>query len=436
MSGELLTENKSWREGLTGYHYLVLAVAIMGWMFDTMDQCLFVFARQHALSELLGPTATAADITRCTGTVTMCLMFGWAVGGLVFGMIGDYLGRTRTMMITILMYAIFTGLSGLAQTWVQFAVFRFLVGLGVGGEFAAGAALVAESFPAHARAVALSIVQAMSALGNVTAGVINLAMASVISPAEGWRWLFFIGIIPAFLVIIIFFFVHEPESWVQARSKAKGAGLGMGNMLGLFTDKTLLRNTIVGVLLASVGVIGFWGIGVWSGELLRKILNPDGLAGLKAVTEQKVSYALMSQNFGSFLGALLYGYMARSLGRRPAFAISLLGCLIIIPSAFFFTNSFPTAMIFFFLMGFALLAVFGGYAVYFPELFPTRLRATGTGFCYNSARFISAFAPAIFGGLAASYGLRNAAYMISMVFIIGLFALIFAPETKGKPLME
>ncbi len=436
MSGELLTENKSWREGLTGYHYLVLAVAIMGWMFDTMDQWLFVFARQHALSELLGPSATTADITRCTGTVTMCLMFGWAVGGLIFGMIGDYLGRTRTMMITILMYAVFTGLSGLAQNWVQFAALRFLVGLGVGGEFAAGAALVAESFPAHARATALSIVQAMSAIGNVTAGVINLIMASIISPAEGWRWLFAIGIIPAFIVVIIFFFIREPESWVQARAKAKGSGIGMGNMLGLFTDKTLLRNTLVGVILATVGVVGFWGISTWSGELLRSILNPNKLAELKAVTEQKVSFALMSQNFGSFLGALLYGYMARNLGRRPAFALSLLGCLIVIPCVFYFTNSFGTALVFFFLMGFVLLAVFGGYAVYFPELFPTRLRATGTGFCYNSARFISAFAPALFGGLAATYGLRLAACMISCVFVIGLIILPFGPETKGKPLME
>ncbi len=436
MSGELLTENKSWREGLTGYHYLVLAVAIMGWMFDTMDQWLFVFAKQHALAELLGAGATQADITKYTGYVTMCLMLGWAVGGLVFGMIGDYLGRTRTMMITILMYAVFTGLSGLAQNWVQFAAFRFLVGLGVGGEFAAGAALVAETFPAHARATALSIVQAMSAIGNVTAGLINLIMSHYISPAEGWRWLFAIGIIPAFLVVIIFFFIHEPESWVQARAKAKKSGIGMGNMFGLFTDKTLLRNTLVGMTLATVGVIGFWGISVWSGELLRKILNPEGLAELKTLTEQKVSYALMGQNFGSFLGALLYGYMARSLGRRPAFALSLLGCLIVIPCAFYFTNSFPMAMIFFPLMGFVLLAVFGGYAVYFPELFPTRLRATGTGFCYNSARFISAFAPALFGGLAAAYGLRMAACMISCIFVIGLIVLPFGPETKGKPLME
>jgi MFS family permease len=152
---------RRWYDGLTGYHWLVLVVASLGWLFDTMDQWLYVLARQPAITELLGPGATREDVARYSGIVQMIFIAGWATGGFLFGIIGDKLGRTRTMMITVLMYAGFTGLSALAQTWEQFAVLRFLVGLGIGGEFAAGAALVAETFPAHARPTALGIMQAI-----------------------------------------------------------------------------------------------------------------------------------------------------------------------------------------------------------------------------------------------------------------------------------
>lgn len=433
---DLYSEKRKWTEGLTGYHYLVLAVAIMGWMFDTMDQWLFVFAKQHAMRELLGAGATDGDISKYTGIVTMCLMLGWALGGLFFGWAGDKLGRTRTMAITILMYAGFTGLSGLAQTWGQFAFMRFMTGLGVGGEFAAGAALVAETFPAHSRSTALSVVQAMSAFGNVMSGVINLGLVSAIPVESAWRWIFAIGILPGILVFVIFMFIHEPEAWKEARAQAKQTGKSMGSIFSLFGDPRWRRNTLVGITLACVGVVGFWGISVWSAELLRGVLNPDNLPELKRATELKTSFAVMGQNAGAIFGALFYGWMARRIGRRPAFFIALTGCLIVIPCTFQLTHSFVHAMIFFPLMGFMLLTVFGGYAVYFPELFPTRLRSTGVGFCYNVARIITAFGPLIFGQLAATLGIRWAGAAMSCVFVIGMIVIWFGPETKGQPLPE
>ncbi len=198
-------EKKRFSDGLTGYHYLVLVVACLGWSFDTMDQWLFVFAKQHAIRELLGAGATTGDVIKYSNIATAALMIGWAAGGLLFGMIGDRLGRTKTMGLTILLYALFTGLSGLAWNWQSFAALRFLTGLGVGGEFAAGAALVAEAFPAHARATALGIVQATSALGNVTAALINLGFARM---EWNWRWLFGVGVLPALLVVVIFALIH------------------------------------------------------------------------------------------------------------------------------------------------------------------------------------------------------------------------------------
>jgi MFS family permease len=284
----------------------------------------------------------------------------------------------------------------------------------------------------------LGIVQATSALGNISAALINLAFATYGSPATSWRYMFGVGIIPALLVVFIFAFVHEPEAWQRARaqarqSKTKGQ---MGSILGLFTDRVIRRNTLVGVSLAVVGVIGFWGISVWTPELLRSVLNPKDLPDLKPIVEKQISFAGMAQNLGSFFGALGFAWLAQRAGRRPGFLVALLLCLGVIPATFFFTNSFITGLVFFFLMGYALLFLLGGFAVYFPELFPTRLRSTGTGFCYNVARYVTAVALFFSGPFVKTYGLRPMVLGISIVFVLGLFVLPFAPETKGKPLPE
>lgn len=432
---------KRWTTGLTKYHYLVLAVACFGWLFDTMDQWLYVQAKQPAMIELLGfkgisplSEEQGGMVRYWVGLAQMWMIIGWATGGLFFGMIGDRLGRTKTMAITILLYAGFTGLGGLAQTPMQFVVLRFLTGLGVGGEFAAGAALVAETFPAYARATALSIVQATSALGNVLAGIIYYVVGA--SPDMGWRWVFFVGVLPAFLLFVIFLFIHEPEAWLESRAKAKAGLIKTGNILGLFTSPELRRNTLVGLALGTVGVIGFWGIGTWSAELIRGVLNPDNLPDLTVATDRKMSLCIMAQNLGGFFGVMGFSYVAQRFGRRHAFLISLTACAIVVPATFFFTTSFMMAMILFPIMGFCLLTIFGGYAIYFPELFPTRLRATGTGFCYNVARYLAAFAPFLFGQLSATYGIQMAALFVSAIFVLGIFVLPFAPETKGKPLPE
>ncbi len=424
--------------GLTGYHYLVLAVACMGWGFDTMDQWLFVFVKQHAVRDLLGAGVSDADVSRYVGYAQSCMLIGWATGGLIFGMVGDRLGRTRTMAITILMYAVFTGLSGMARTWEQFAILRVLMGMGVGGEFAAGAALVAETFPDHSRAAALGIVQATSALGNVAAGLINLTITSFIAPELAWRWIFFIGALPALLIIVILAYIREPEKWKAARAEAlkhKAEGkANAGSILALFTDANVRRHTLIGASIATIGVIGFWGISTWTPELLRGILKAQ--TSDPRLVERYVSFAGMSQNLGSFFGALCFASLANRYGRRPAFAIALLGCAVVIPLTFYFTTTFMLALSFFFAMGFMLLLLLAGFAVYFPELFPTRLRATGAGFCYNVARYTAAIFPTFFGALGAMFGIQLAALMLSSIFILGLLLLPFAPETRGKPLPE
>lgn len=429
-------EKKHWRSGLTGYHYLVLVVAAMGWLFDTMDQWLYVLARDPALADLLNVARTDPSVKQAAGNVQAWFLFGWATGGLFFGMIGDKLGRTRTMVITVLLYAVFTGMSGLAVGYWDFAAYRFLTGLGIGGEFAAGAALVAEVFPEHARAKALGIMQACSALGNMAAGVIGLTVASTVEDGSGWRYMFYIGLAPALLVFIIRAFVHEPESWTHAKAEADKGGQKLGSAKEMFTVPWLRRRVIVGIGIAAVGVIGFWGIGTFTTGLVRGLVNPQNLAELHTKADQWASVGVIVQNFGSFFGMLAFAFIADRIGRKPTFAIAFVACLIVVPLTFHITKEQWQIFVTLPLLGLCTSTLFGGYAVYFPELFPTRLRATGTGFCYNVARYVAVPAPAIFGGLSANYGLANAATLVSGIFIIGLLILPFAPETRNQPLPE
>src|SRR5688572_2933622 len=211
-----------WYQGLDRYCWVVLIIAALGWMFDTMDQNLMNLVRVPSLNELLFKDTPAKDLTDAqkaivkqhSGYVTSIFLLGWAAGGFLFGIIGDRLGRTRTMIITILIYAIFTGASGLVHSFPMYALMRFITALGVGGEWAAGAALVAEVFPSRSRPMALGLLQALSAVGNMMASVITLiigAVASEASQAASWRWAYFVGAVPALLVLWIRTAVKEPE---------------------------------------------------------------------------------------------------------------------------------------------------------------------------------------------------------------------------------
>jgi MFS family permease len=445
-----------WWKELNGYHWFVFVVASLGWLFDTMDQQLFVLARTPALTELLPKGANA---TVYGGYATSIFIIGWATGGLLFGWMGDRFGRARTMMLTILTYSLFTGLSALSTSWIDFAFYRFLTGMGVGGEFAAGVSLVAEVMPDRARPYALGLLQALSAVGNVTAAAVSLLLppqAEVLG-FSGWRGMFLVGILPGLLVVFIFRWLEEPESWRKAR---KDVTHRQGDLGELFGDRRWRNHTLLGVTLAAAGVMGLWGIGFWTPELVRNnvLKNFD-----KDVQDRYASYASLLQNVGAFFGIYAFTWMTARVGRRPAFAVSFLLALGATVLVFGFMTQPSQVWWMIPLLGFCGLTLFGGYAIYFPELFPTRLRSTGTGFCYNTARYLAAAAPFLLGHLASAYTapadtargaeklssltllsdlgsvdnpFRYAALTVASVFLVGLLVLPFAPETKGKPLPE
>jgi MFS family permease len=440
-----------WYKELNRYHWFVFIVAALGWLFDTMDQQLFNLARRPAIIDLLnvapGDPNAAGRIAEYAGYATMIFMIGWATGGVFFGILGDRIGRAKTMMMTILFYSLFTGLSVFSTSVWDFSVYRFLTGLGVGGQFAVGVALVAEVMPDRARPYALGWLQALSAVGNMMAALIGIGLGQLEQSgaiASAWRMMFVVGALPAFLCIFVFKKLKEPEQWQKARRE----NVHMGSMADLFTDPRWRRNAIVGMLLAFSGVVGLWGIGFFSFDLLSSVLDktfraqglsPAVIAGKKTLWTGITS---LLQNAGAFFGIYVFTHVTAKMGRRKAFAIAFVAAML--STAFTFWNLKDFSDIFWMipLMGFCQLALFGGYAIYLPELFPTRLRSTGTSFCYNVGRFAAAIGPLALGLLTSrvyageAEPMRYAGVTMCLVFLLGLATLPFAPETKGKPLPE
>ncbi len=458
-----LDPGRPWWRDLTRYHWFVLVVAALGWMFDTMDQQLFNLARKPAITELLtsptGPAPTPQQVVESGGYATMIFMIGWAIGGLGFGVLGDRIGRAKTMMMTILVYSIFTGLSALSTSVWDFAFYRFLTGLGVGGEFAVGVSLVAEVIPDRARPFALGWVQAMSAVGNMTAAVVAIVLGQVEqsgSVGSTWRVMFVIGTLPALLALVIRRRLKEPDRWKAVARVDNSAAVGgrdeprLGSIRELFGDPRWRKNAIVGMLLGFAGVVGLWGIGFFSFDLIRPVFREDMMARgvdpkvIEGRLTTLVGLTSLMQNLGGFFGVYAFTRVTAIMGRRPAFAISFVLAMVATAGTFWFIDSYDDLFWMIPLMGFCQLTLFGGYAIYFPELFPTRLRSTGTSFCYNVGRLVAAVGPLGLGLIAASLieehgeilARRYAGVAMSSVFLIGLVALLFAPETKGRPLPE
>jgi MFS family permease len=462
-----------WYQGLSRYHWFVLIVAALGWLFDTMDQQLFTLARKPAVTDLIHASPGDLNIDKYAGYATTIFMIGWAVGGLAFGILGDRIGRAKTMLLTILLYSLFTGLSALSRGFHDFAFYRFLTGLGVGGEFAVGVSLVAEVMPDRARPMALGWLQALSAVGNMMAAVFSIGLGEAEKAGKipsAWRAMFFVGVLPALLSLFIFKRLKEPDKWKAADARRRadrdsglaGDGPRLGSVGELFTDPRWRRNTIVGMLLAFAGVVGLWGIGFFSFDLIRTIFRAhftelgttrQHLSGdaLKKYVDGNLTFwsgvTSFLQNLGAFFGIYAFSRITAYTGRKPAFALSFVLAMAATAFTFWFLDDFYDIFWMIPIMGFCQLALFGGYAIYFPELFPTRLRSTGTSFCYNVGRLVAAAGPSALGLLTSqvyagyksvdpALPFRYAGVTMCAVFLIGLAALPFAPETKGKPLPE
>ena len=464
-----------WYQGITKYQWLVLLIASLGWVFDVFEGQIFVASMRDAMPALLGLESDNESVTAWNNIAFGFFLLGGAVGGVFFGVVSDRLGRSKTMIYTILFYSLFTCLSAFAQAPWQMVLLRFLVAMGVGGEWAVASAMVAEVMPTRSRPVMSSIFHASSVFGTLLAAATiamligNPELNAQLAEAgwEGWRIGFAIGVLPALLTVWIRWKLREPESWQRAKDRAAtDDNKATGRLRDLFSSDNR-RATVVGVSLATIGLVTFWGIHIYGkNALLRRAqqdviqeanLTPPGddaspqarenyNNSKKLVLEQnkprikRAEMLSMALNtIGGGLGLVLFGWISTRLGRRGAFilyqtvafAMVLLMFLYLVPH-----SDSPTLLaIALPVFGFFTLGMHAGYAVYFPELYPTRMRGTGTGFCFNMGRLGTAAAFLIFG-FAIKLEPESQALLLSPLYLLGAVVVLFGRETRGEELPE
>ncbi len=402
--------------------WTILFVAWLGWVFDIMDTALFNFAKTPMMADLLGADAAKRG-PEIEGLIQTIFIVGWAIGGLAFGALADRWGRGRTMILTIVLYCGFTGLTALCQTWEQVAVVRFLTALGIGGEWAAGAALVAEAFRDKNRPLAAAFLQTAAAVGPVLA-----ATAALVLKDQSWRMLFLVGLAPALITVFVRAAVREGEVARPAEATAQNP------IRELFANPAWRRNALIAMVIGTVGIAGAGNAAYWMPNLVEAA--SQGLA--KGDIQARKSFVTYAQHGGTLVGVFLFPWLARLIGRRSALAIGFV-CAPMVTWAMLRGNPSYEALIWIApaisMLSIGLTAIFG---LYFPELFPTRVRATGAGFAYNTARILQSPLPWLTGLLigAEKSSPAHGVTMAALVYVIGIVALPFALETKGRPLPE
>ena len=414
-----------WYSNVTRYQWLVLIVASLGWVFDAFEGQLFNLTRGAMLSGILGVQPGDPAAKQWGDIFLGIFLAGGTFGGLLFGSLGDKLGRKPVMVLTILFYSIFSGLTYFATELWHVGVLRFLVAMGVGGEWAVAAALVAEIFPKHARTHAGGIFHATGVLGTW------LATLTAMGVENEWRIAYLIGVLPALLTLWVRASVQEPESWHEARESGKR----MGSFAELFGDARWRTRALLGMSLAAVGLGTFWGVCVATQDLTRELLLKLGLPAAEAESKAKFAYGII-QVIGAGIGQLSFGPLCARFGRRQTFAWMHILSFIMVLAVCYLPQAYWQMLVLVPLLGFAALSIHAGYAIYFPELFPNHLRSTGASFCFNAGSLLAA--PVLFfsGYVKAWTALPNAIAMLGGLFLLGLLVLAFLPETRGRDLPE
>jgi MFS family permease len=388
--------------GFTAYQWLVIFAAWLGWGFDIFDALLFNYVSRLCIPSLLGDTSgDPQNVTFWTGALTSVLLIGWGVGGIIFGKLTDRFGRTRTLMFTMMTYALATAACAMAPNIWVLAIFRFIASLGVGGEWAAGAALVAESVPESKRVKAGAILYTASPFGLFLATFVTdlftRQLSGIASNTDmSWRLVFLTGLIPAVIAILIRLKVKEPEEWTPQKFHPR--------IRELFTPE-LRAKTIGGTCMAAVALITWWSCNAFlpaiASFLVKDVVPAPPLESVAALKASFVTLGTTVFNLGGLIGTLLTIPIATRLGRRPMFYIYFALSTFFIWIIFQAPLTPHTRLLLMFFPGLTVFGIFGAFPFYLPELFPTRLRGTGSGFSYNTARFITAIGPFLVGGLAA-----------------------------------
>jgi len=426
-----------WVRSITRYQWLVFFVVWAGWSLDAADFGLYSLVLAPALRELLGGSPSPADIGRVGGIISTVGLLGWAIGGFTFGIIADYIGRVRTLALSILIFSVFTALQGVAQDPLQFGIFRFLAGVGTGAEIIVGIPFVAEAFAETNRARILGIMMTGGAVGTLIAAQIYGFIG-----VYGWRWVFYVGIIPALLLVFIRRGMVEPErfSAVAERRQALAAKREHTE-----EDREFMRfvpvqlfnrqnrySTMVGLLFCVGTLLAIWTSNIWLPTIQRGILAKEGILDNAAIPY--ISYGMTMWSIGGIFGYAAFGFIADAIGRRPAILIYNIGTLVVGLTLYLAVDTFGPYPFLLFVFGFFVFGVFSGHAVYLPELFPTHVRATAVSFCNGSGRVITSFGPLLAGLLVARVDLRYATAAMTCCALLSVLGILLGRETRDDEL--
>jgi len=428
------------------YQWMVLFAAWLGWGFDIFDSLLFNFVAPTCVPVLLGipfgtPAAAAATL-RWTGILTSLLLIGWAAGGIIFGRIADRLGRTRTLLLTMTMYSIGTAACALAPNMATLILFRIIASLGIGGEWVCGAAMVAEIVPEKRRVDAGALLYSAAPTGLFLATFLVYEIQGVYFrtvPEVAWRYVFLTGLIPAAVTLVVRLMIREPERWTHAVERARPA-----TVAELFTPAYRWL-TFSGSAMAMINLLVWWSVNAFipvvAVGLANRASTGSSSVSVTVLAEQWKALATNAFGLGTMIGVLLTIPAAKYLGRRNMYIVYFLGGALSIMAAFGLPLSPQARLYMYFPIGVTVWGITASFAFYLPELFPTRLRGTGSGFCFNLGRFVAAAGPFVVGGIAARGAnaldsAMQALFYCGWIPLIGLLLMPWVIETKGRALPD
>jgi MFS family permease len=442
MHQDAIAASVPWYRTLSRQQWRVLGASNLAWLFDGFEIYALFLTVGFALHQLLAPADYPA-LPRYAGYVLATTVFGWATGGVIGGIIADYIGRKRTMMLAILAYSLTTGLSAVAWNWQSFAILRFLVGVGIGSEWATGASLVSELWPDHARGKGGGLLQSGAGIGSFIASGVWLVLGGL--GPHSWRFMYLVGVLPALLVLWIWRGMPESSRWEDANARRRAArerartgaelqgedaAMTRFTVADMFLDKSV-RPRLIGAFLMMLSVtFGFWGVATFVPTYVGTVATKTGLSA--------PYYTAVAGLLGTgvaIFGFIVLGFLADGIGRKPTAMLYYAMCLVLTPVVYLWAKGMTALLVAVTVFGFFTGGIWAWAPVWLPELFPTRMRGTAVAFCFNAPRWISCIGPLIAGALIVGLGgYGPAATIVGLFFIVGVVAAPFLPETKGKPL--
>ncbi len=443
MSDVAMTAASPWYRALNREQWNTLFASNLGWLFDGYETYALILVVGGALHQLL-PPGELPKLPTYAGLVIALTLLGWAVGGLIGGVLADYIGRKRMMLLAIAGYSLLTGLSAVAWDWQSFGALRFLVGVAIGSEWVTGTSIMAELWPDRARGRGIGLMQCGFGLGFFLASLVWLFVGGM--GPDAWRIMFVIGIVPALLTIWVRRAIPESEKWENAAERRRQAAqrrrsgaasaadavLTRFTLTDLFANPELRRRTALAFLLSLATNVGFWGVSSWVAPFIASIAAGAGLSAPKWA-----SYAGMTYNAGAVIGYVGLGFLADVIGRKATTLLFVAGALIMVPIQFLTTHDLGLLLVIAAVLGLFSSGQYTWMSAWLPELYPTRMRATGAGFVFNAPRLIAWTGPLIAGTLITQFGgFGRAGVAVGSIYVLGLIAAALMPETRGKPLPE